>query len=525
MRTFSFVALVIGALVVHAGTALAHSTLVSSDPADGAVLAAQPPHLVLNFNEPVSPLVIRLIDDQGRSTALSYRVEDTAVIIDEPGDIGRGSHALSWRVVSADGHPVGGTILFSIGAPSATALPGADTTIDWPVRIAIWLCRLILYLAFFAGVGGLFFGTVIARNGLPRPRFQGALLVLGLIAIPVSVGLQGLDALNLPLSGLGQFAAWRAAAGTTWILTALIGFFTFAVALLGNRLRGRAASILAVAALLGVGASLAASGHASAAPPQWLTRPAVFLHVTAVTFWIGALIPLALALRRGDGAVALARFAAAVPLAVALLVLAGITLATIQVAKPEALWTTSYGRVLLAKLACVAVLLVLAALNRWRHTAGATAGDTRAVRRLFAAILLEFGLAMAILGLVSTWRFTPPPRALQDAAAQPIFVHIHTAKAMAIVTLTPGRSGPVDVSITVMTGDLGPPDAKEVTLELSDPAAGIEPIKRTAVKTGDASWKVDDLTVPIPGHWDIDVAILVSEFELVRLRDAVDIPK
>jgi copper transport protein len=181
--------------------------------------------------------------------------------------------------------------------------------------------------------------------------------------------------------------------------------------------------------------------------------------------------------------------------------------------------------VLLAKLACVVVLFILAALNRWRYTAGATAGDRKAARRPFAAILVEFGLTLAILGLVSTWRFTPPPRALEAAAAQPIFIHIHTAKAMAVVTLTPGHAGPVDVSITVLRGDLGKLDAQEVTLELSDPAAGIEPIKRAARKTGDATWSVDGLVVPIPGHWTVDVAILVSEFDLVRLRDTVEIPK
>ncbi len=29
-----------------------------------------------------------------------------------------GTHVLSWRVISADGHPVGGSLIFSIGAPS-----------------------------------------------------------------------------------------------------------------------------------------------------------------------------------------------------------------------------------------------------------------------------------------------------------------------------------------------------------------------------------------------------------------------
>jgi copper transport protein len=94
---------------------------------------------------------------------------------------------------------------------------------------------------------------------------------------------------------------------------------------------------------------------------------------------------------------------------------------------------------------------------------------------------------------------------------------------MAEVTITPGHAGPVSAKISVLTGDFGPLDAKEVTLALSDPAAGVEPIKRPATKSADGTWRVDGLTVPVPGHWDVDVAILLSEFELVHLRDAVDI--
>ena len=59
---------------------------------------------------------------------------------------------------------------------------------------------------------------------------------------------------------------------------------------LANAPAGVARGLSAVA-MAGVGLSLAASGHAASAPPQWLTRPAVFLHGVAVAYWIGALCP------------------------------------------------------------------------------------------------------------------------------------------------------------------------------------------------------------------------------------------
>jgi copper transport protein len=280
---------------------------------------------------------------------------------------------------------------------------------------------------------------------------------------------------------------------------------------------------LAAVALLGVGTALAASGHASAAQPQYLTRPAVFIHTVTIAFWIGALVPLAVALRNGSGAVPLHRFSAAIPFALAPLLFTGVLLAIIQVGKRDALWQTDYGHVFLVKLALVSLLLLMAAGNRWRLTKRAQAGEEIALRRLAFAIFLEFAFAVAVLGTVATWRFTPPPRALAAAAALPASVHIHTEKAMAQVTLTPGHAGPVAASIELLTGDLGPLPAKEVTLTLSNPQIGIEPIKRSAIQVDDLHWQVDNLVIPTGGSWNVEVTILISEFDLIRLHDKIDI--
>ncbi len=115
------------------------------------------------------------------------------------------------------------------------------------------------------------------------------------------------------------------------------------------------------------------------------------------------------------------------------------------------------------------------------------------------------------------------PRALEEAAAVPASVHIHTEKAMAEVTMTPGHAGPMAATIVVMTGDFGPLDAKEIALVLSNPSAGIEQIKRQARKSDDGIWRVDDLTLPVPGQWTVRVDILVSDFERFRIEDRIDI--
>src|SRR5262249_389085 len=153
----------------------------------------------------------------------------------------------------------------------------------------------------------------------------------GLIAAPVSVGLQGLDALGLPLSALGARATWQAGLDTTYGATAIAADVALFAALFSlSAFQASAARTLAFVGFAGCGVALALSGHASAAAPQWLMRPAVFAHALAVAFWIGALVPLGAALRTGDGNAALAWFSRAIPFAIAAMLLAGIALAVVQ---------------------------------------------------------------------------------------------------------------------------------------------------------------------------------------------------
>src|SRR5258708_2522934 len=81
-----------------------HAALVGSQPPDGATLAEAPKTLRLSFNEPVAPLVVRLIGPSGEAVMPEVRAENSTLTIMPP-PLARGTHVLSWRVISADGHP------------------------------------------------------------------------------------------------------------------------------------------------------------------------------------------------------------------------------------------------------------------------------------------------------------------------------------------------------------------------------------------------------------------------------------
>jgi len=72
-----------------------------------------------------------------------------------------------------------------------------------------------------------------------------------------------------------------------------------------------------------------------------------------------------------------------------------------------------------------------------------------------------------------------------------------------------------------MQEDFTPLAAKEVTLTLSDPAAGIEPITRSAHSIGTGTWQVDGFHLPVGGRWEVRIEALVSDFEKIVLDGPV----
>jgi copper transport protein len=519
-------ALVLSLLILLAAGApvWAHASLVKAEPAAGAVVRDAPPTLTLTFNEPVSPLVMRLITPAGEPIALGeVTAENAIVIIAVPAALGRGTHALSWRVISADGHPVAGALMFSIGAPSAP--PAADGLGDRSVRAALWAAKVVIHVGLFVGIGGAFFRAWIGDAAAPAAvPWLVAALVAGLLATPISVALQGLDALDLPLAGVAQQVAWRAGLETAYGFTAITAAFALFAGLFGLVATSPAvARGFSLVALLGVGCALALSGHAASAAPRLLTMPSVFLHGVCVAVWIGALLPLLVAARRRAGGRALARFSRLIPYPLALIVVTGVILAVVQLGRLDALRTTSYGAVLAGKLAAVAALLVLAGANRYRLVPRFEAAGSDAARPLAISIALELAIVLMILALVALWRFTPPPRALATDA--PVSIHLHGEKAMAQIEFAPERARGVRVSVLVLDGEFRPLAVKEVGFALSNVAAGIEAMRRAAVAEADGGWRIDDVRIPLAGRWLVRVEILISDFEKVMLEDQVTLPR
>jgi copper transport protein len=153
----------------------------------------------------------------------------------------------------------------------------------------------------------------------------------------------------------------------------------------------------------------------------------------------------------------------------------------------------------------------------------AETGAPGARPHLVRSIAVETALVVAILGVVATWRFTPPPRALAAEAAAPAFTHIHTPQGMANLSIAPGRVGAGSATIEIMNAAGVPLEARDVTIHVSNPALGMEAITRTAERTALGVWRADGLVFPAAGAWDVRLDIRVSDFQQVTLAAPIAI--
>ncbi len=101
---------------------------------------------------------------------------------------------------------------------------------------------------------------------------------------------------------------------------------------------------------------------------------------------------------------------------------------------------------------------------------------------------------------------------------EPFFTHFCDPKAMANITVLPGRAGPVEIVIQLEDGDERPlMTAAGVSVTLSNPEKGVAPVKATAKHAGGDRWVVE-MDARQSGRWSLALAIDLSVTEQVKIE-------
>ncbi len=392
-------------LLGGAGTASAHAALRDIDPRDGSILKSAPKYVTLTFTESVSLSdgSIRILspDNHRVSTGEVVRAagrSDTARVRLR-GDLPDGTFTVGWRVVSADSHPISGAFTFSIGKPSATSANIAnEPTVDPAVDALYDIARYAAYSAVALLVGAATF-LLVCRPPTAEPlrkllRVGWWTLLLSTVALlflrgPYARGTGPTTVFDLSL--LQNTLAGRPG----WALLARL-VLTGVAAVFLVRLDGRRGgdryrweehpkpSVLASGAILAIAlaGTWAAAEHASAGIQVPVAVVSSVLHLLAMAVWLGGLVALLATFHRRVetplAAASAARFSRLAFVSVTVLVATGVYQSWRGLGSWDALFNTSYGRLLNAKM-CAFMLLLGAAMYSRRWTAGLVGAESPAV--------------------------------------------------------------------------------------------------------------------------------------------------
>lgn len=502
--------------------AQAHTELVHREFVGGTT--DRPRDLLLRFSEPIDGrfLTVEIVGPAGESqTPVTIDPQHRTDGLVDVSALSPGVYSVAWWTRALDGDPSNGSFIIGIGTavdPVALIPPiGARDPATQPAMFygdTAWdtIIHWLIYLGAALMVGSLGFAVVVwyptlrkrtaavveptdARLARMLRSFAlagGALFLfanlllfvmqLEFIRYAILQPVPAVAPTPLAPSTLSHAAPYQTAAdifrgynGAVWIsrivlsLAALAVSFRLTASVTKRPWRWRAAFVVG----LGMLATMSLTAHAAVVPESRYATVIDWTHLTAMSLWLGGLLPLLLALREfrrqeavgphGSGEdhgfriAVVRRFSTVALLAVMWLAATGLFAAYIQVRHPSLIIPTTYGRTLIVKLVLFAALFALGAVHR--RVSIPRLGDGAQTRRSALERLLPFeiGVGASLLAVVALLMSLGTSAAVWPA---------HQALGL----FTTSASGQVTVTLRAVTGKAG---ENAVALDVADRRPGL----------------------------------------------------
>jgi copper transport protein len=534
MRAIVVAILTAGWLVLAAAPASAHATLISTTPANGEHLATAPREVVFRFSERITPARdgFTVLDGQGRSVGPVAAVAGEQDTLRMPlPSLRDGAYSVTWRVVSADSHPVHGAFVFSVGAARAAPVvdASAQAGADPLVGMAFWLLRWLSYLSIALLVGSAFFVAYCWPAGREYGRVRLTRHIAWWTAVGSAVGsllLQGANVAGTSLATAVDPALLGDTLGTTFGVLLVVRLGALAAM---RFMPDRPVPVLAAGAVLAV--TWSGAGHDGVGDGWGLALAADSLHLLAMSVWLGGLAVLAgfvLAGMRPEVSTVASRFSRVATVSVGVLAASGVVMALRDVNLSAALDGSGYVRLLLFKLAAFGLLLCAAAASRslvrglvvgTRPTRSEAAAHRLVVSRLRWSVGGETAIAVVVLGLTAALVSTSPA----DTTLRPTTVAAQTGPYLGSLGLSsggdvqvwvdPAVAGDNQVAVNVRDDRGVNRDVPEVTVSLSLPSGGVGSVPVPLVRTSAGQYVAQQMTIPSAGLWRLDVTVRTTGFD------------
>ena len=535
------IAVVLSALAA-APSAFAHATLQQSTPGNNSIVRQSPPEVTLQFSEAVETAFgsIRVYDCGGTrvDSGKVVRPSSSSVAVEIDRRLPAGTYTVTWRVISADAHPVAGAFTFHVRSASAggecaqvfgQGTPGSIDTLFKFMR-ALDFALLLLVVG---GAAALALVLLAAAHEL-RARLYRILagLSVGLVlAAILCIVLQGAVAGGF---GLSEAFRWdtvdsvlQTRFGKAFLWQVGLAVVIAPAAFLASRSRNNSLGWLVLVPALLLLPTVAAAGHARTSGAIALIADVV--HVAAASLWVGGLAftILALLLAGTDRWPLAAR---AVPVfsilavgSVVTLIVAGSLRGYQEVRAFHGLWDTTYGVLLLVKIGLVLPLLALGAYNNRFAVPRLKRQIASAIeqRRFLRAAGAELAIMAAIVGVTAVLVTEPPAKASVEAQEKVADI-VPIGNLEVSYSIEPAKTGPNVIHFYFFTPRGVPANVDDMKLSATLPSQGLGPIRIPLQRIVPSHYTTPAGVFPQPGEWQGTIEARRGEFE--ALTQTVTVP-
>ena len=282
------------------------------------------------------------------------------------------------------------------------------------LEIAIILIKFVTLSLVLLSAGGVIFYNIYYFELIKARQFiKQTLFNWTIAAFIISVIYFSIDAARFAGSfdGIFDFELQKMILLSHLGVAKLISILGLVTVICSYKLKPNSRKIIATIGVSLIAFSFTYTGHTAENSYRLFLAPLLTLHLFVVLFWFGALVPLYLTIKFESHQLAgqiVNDFSKKATILVPLIFIAGVVMSVIIMDGMNFLSHT-YGLILLLKITVFCILMLIAALNKWRLGPDLEMGKPDAARNLQRAILTEILLIVLIIAAtaVLTAYFSP----------------------------------------------------------------------------------------------------------------------
>ncbi|MGE7602810.1 copper resistance protein CopC [Peribacillus sp. NPDC097675] len=519
------------ALFIFPITVFGHATVISSNPSPNESLDTIPEKISIQFSEDIqsSFYSLKVISKNKNEIPLQdIQVSEKTLEATWSSSLDEGSYIIKWRVVSSDGHPIEGTIPFQYGkSHTPSDQVNAEEEAGFPSSVQVFL-QSIQYLCFAALTGVPFFYLSLSKSPIPNQicRRVRRYIWLSYFGLAISI------LLSLPLKvTIDAQVGWQHAFngtylsevlqstqfGVIWLIEMMLLLVLFVAIffMIRNQLN-KLSLMLPLVFVSSMMVCKACIGHTTDTSNQYWAVSMDFLHILAMSLWLGGLLAILVILPKSYNPkvaddnktfywLVIQKFSSWAILFVSVLIVTGLYSSFQHVSTLYSLLHTTYGQLLLSKIGLMLIMIGLGALHLVR-------GKRKTKKKLGLTTGIEFSVGIivliiaALLTNVQTAKSSPGPIEQTEITENNVQVTL---------SVTPNKTGDNYIQVELKKDKSIPyTNIEQLTLTMESLDGDVGKIKLQLQEGNEGLFKSKSI-IPMSGKWKVHVHGLTKDLSSI----------